>query len=252
MPDRNLVQFIRVSLCGSKVAAGSPRAGREKPATRALGAERLTPIVLFAIGSPIVVEYVETCRRLCRAIGAAVKNYDGPVFFTDAAKVVGVHELTPAVTAWPCFCPLFTPANRFAATTEALALGFVFPEALIDPTAIVASTTTVGGGTFVNAGCIVGAETVIGEHVVVNRGVSIGHHAEIAAFASLGPSVVLGGHVKVGRGATVGAGAVVLPNVEIGEHAVVGAGAVVVAGVPARTKAFGNPARIREAGLADF
>ena len=190
-----------------------------------------------------MVEYVEACRRLGRAIGAAIRNYDGPVFFGDAAKIAGVRELPPAATAWPCFCPLFTPANRYAATTEALELGFGFPEALIDPTAIVASSATIGGGTFVNAGCIVGAETAIGEHAVVNRGVSIGHHAEIAAFASLGPSAVLGGHVRVGRGATIGVGAVVLPNVEIGEHAVVGAGAVVVAGVPAR---------IREAGLADF
>ena len=198
------------------------------------------------------MEYVETCLRLGRAIGAAVKNYDCPVYFRDAARIVGVREVTPAMAAWPCFCPLFTPANRYAATTEALGLGFGFPEPLIDPTAIVASSTAVGGGTFVNAGCVVGAETVIGEHVVVNRGVSIGHHADIAAFASLGPSAVLGGHVKVGHGATIGAGAIVLPNVEIGEHAVVGAGTVVVAGVPARTKAFGNPARVREAGLAGF
>ncbi len=208
--------------------------------------------MLFAIGSPIVVEYVETCRRLGREIGAAIKNYDCPDYFDDESKIAAVRELTPVMTSWPCFCALFTPANRYAATAEALALGFSFPEALIDPTAIVASSTTAGGGTFVNAGCIVGAETVIGEHVVVNRGVSIGHHAEIAAFASLGPSAVLGGHVKVGRGATIGAGAVVLPNVEIGDHAVVGAGAVVTAGVPARTKTFGNPARIREAGLGDF
>jgi sugar O-acyltransferase (sialic acid O-acetyltransferase NeuD family) len=195
---------------------------------------------------------VETCRRLGREIGAAVRNLDGPVFFHDESKVAGVRELTAAMTSWPCFCPLFTPANRHTAIAEALALGFEFPEALIDPTAIVASSTTVGGGTYLNAGCIVGAETVIGEQVVVNRGASIGHHAEVAAFASLGPSVVLGGHVKVGRGATIGAGAVVLPEVEVGDHAVVGAGAVVVAGVPARTKAFGNPARTREAGLADF
>ena len=208
--------------------------------------------MLFAIGSPIVVEYVETCRRLGREIGAAIKNYDCRDYFDDRSKIAGVHELPQAVRSWPCFCPLFTPANRYAAMAEALALGFSFPEALIDPTAIVAASTSVGGGTFLNAGCIIGAETVIGEHVVVNRGVSIGHHAEIAAFASLGPSAVLGGHVKVGRGATIGAGAVVLPNVEVGDHAVVGAGAVVTVGVPARTKAFGNPARVREAGLPDF
>jgi acetyltransferase-like isoleucine patch superfamily enzyme len=58
--------------------------------------------------------------------------------------------------------------------------------------------------------------------------------------------------VTVERGAMLGAGAVVLPGVTVGEFAIVGAGAVVVADVPARTKMFGNPARVREAGLPDF
>ena len=38
-------------------------------------------IVLFGIGSPIVVEYVETCRRLGWSIIAAVKNRDGEAYF---------------------------------------------------------------------------------------------------------------------------------------------------------------------------
>jgi hypothetical protein len=209
-------------------------------------------VVLFAVGSPIVVEYAETCARLGRTIAAAVKNRDGAVFFTDATKVVDVNELAPAMTALPCFVPLFTPVNRYSATTEALRAGFGFTEALIDPTAIVAASTTLAGGTFVNAGCIIGAASAIGEHVVLNRGVSIGHHAALAAYVSIGPSAVLGGNVTVERGAMLGAGAVVLPGVTVGEFAIVGAGAVVVADVPARTKMFGNPARVREAGLPDF
>jgi sugar O-acyltransferase (sialic acid O-acetyltransferase NeuD family) len=209
-------------------------------------------VVLFAAGSPIVVEYAETCARLGRTIAAVVRNRDVPVFFPDATKIVGVRGITDAMRSQPCFCPLFTPANRRTATDEALELGLAFTEALIDPTAIVASSTAIGAGTFVNAGAIVGAAAVIGDHVVLNRGASIGHHAELAEFASVGPSAVLGGNVRVGRGATIGAGAVVLPGVEVGAHAIVGAGAVVVADVPARTKAFGNPARTRESGLAGF
>jgi sugar O-acyltransferase (sialic acid O-acetyltransferase NeuD family) len=203
-------------------------------------------VVLFGIGSSLVVEYVETCRRLGYRIVAAIRNRPDPVFFEDDTKIVDIGALAPALRDASCLCPMFTPGNRRAAVDEATALGFAFARALIDPTAIVASTTAVGGGSFLNAGCIIGAGTVVGEHVVVNRGTTVGHHAAVGAFASLGPGVTVAGHVTVEDGAMVGAGAVVLPKLTIGARAVVGAGAVVVDDVPAGAKVFGNPGRIVE------
>jgi sugar O-acyltransferase (sialic acid O-acetyltransferase NeuD family) len=203
-------------------------------------------VVLFGIGSSLVVEYAETCRRLGYRIVAAVRNRPDPVFFMDERHIVGVDALAPELRDALCLCPMFTPANRRAATEEAIALGFTFARALIDPSAIVASTTAVGGGSFLNAGCIVGASTVLGEHVVVNRGTTVGHHAALGAFVSLGPGVTVAGHVTVGDGAMIGAGAVVLPHRKIGARAVVGAGAVVVDDVPAGAKVLGNPGRIVE------
>ncbi|MDP9105574.1 MAG: acetyltransferase [Candidatus Eremiobacteraeota bacterium] len=205
----------------------------------------MTDVVLFGIGSALVPEYVETCRRLGYRIVAAVKNRAGPVYLADETKIVDVR----AVVASPlsgalCVCPMFRPANRRAAADEAMALGFTFARALIDPTAIVASTTAIGGGSYLNAGCIIGADSTLGEHVLVNRGVTIGHHATLGAFVSLGPSAVLAGCVTVGAGAMIGAGAVVLPLVEIGPNAVIGAGAVVVGDVPAGATVFGNPGRV--------
>jgi sugar O-acyltransferase (sialic acid O-acetyltransferase NeuD family) len=205
----------------------------------------MSGIVLFGIGSSIVVEYEETCRRLGRAIVAGVRNRPGPAYLLDpAVAVVDAGAIPAAVLSAPCICPMFRPQNRFVACEEAAHAGFRFAGALIDPTAVVASTTSVGSGSFVNAGCIVGAASALGEHVVVNRGASVGHHVAIAAFASLGPSAVIGGHVAIEWGATIGAGAVVLPKVRIGARAVVGAGAVVVADVPPGTKVLGVPARV--------
>jgi sugar O-acyltransferase (sialic acid O-acetyltransferase NeuD family) len=208
-------------------------------------------VVLFGIGSAIVAEYVETCSRLGYTIAAAVRNRPGPVFFRDERVVADAAALAPVAT-WSCFCPLFTPRNRFVATAEALKLGWKFAGALIDPTAIVASSCVIGDGAFVNAGCVLGAELTVHEHVVVNRAAAIGHHVEIGAFASLGPGVIVGGLVTIGAGAMLGAGAVVLPQVTVGAHAVVGAGAVVVRDVPAHGKVLGNPARIVERGLPGF
>jgi sugar O-acyltransferase (sialic acid O-acetyltransferase NeuD family) len=204
----------------------------------------VTSIVLFGVGSSLVVEYVETCSRLGYTVAAAVNNRPGGESFADPNLVCAVGELPAAVIATPCICPQFTPHHRISARDEAASLGFAFAPALIDPTAVVARSTTVGPGSFVNAGAILGAASVLGEHVVVNRGAAIGHHVTIAPFASLGPRVVVAGYVTIGFGAMIGTGAVVLPNVTVGDRAVVGAGAVVVHDVPPRAVVFGNPARI--------
>ena len=201
-------------------------------------------LVLFGVGSSLVVEYEETCKRLGCAVVAGVRNRPGPAYLDDRARLVEAGAIPAAIKRTPCVCPIFTPRQRFVAHEEALAAGFRFAAALIDPTAIVASSATIGAGSFLNAGCIVGAAAIVAEQVVINRGVGIGHHVEIAAFASLGPGVVVGGHVTIGTGAMIGAGAVLLPKVHIGAHAIVGAGAVVVADVPAHATVLGNPARV--------
>jgi sugar O-acyltransferase (sialic acid O-acetyltransferase NeuD family) len=208
-------------------------------------------VVLFGIGSPIIAEYVETCNRLGYTVAAAVRNRPGPVYFRDERVVADAGDFAP-VSTWSCFCPLFTPRNRFVAVAEATQVGWRFAGALIDPTAVVASSCAIGDGGFVNAACVVGAESTLHEHVLVNRAAAIGHHVEIGAFASVGPGVVVGGLVTIGSGAMLGAGAVILPQLTIGAHAVVGAGAVVVRDVPAHSKVLGNPARIVDSALPGF
>jgi sugar O-acyltransferase (sialic acid O-acetyltransferase NeuD family) len=229
----------------------SQRAPEADPAARKDDGRALE-VVLFGIGSSIVVEYVETCRRLGWLVRAAVRNRDGDVYFKDPSRISDSRAVDSTIVAYPCFCPLFTPANRAVASREAENLGFRFAMALIDPHAIVAATTRVGGGSFVNAGCVVGAEGSIGRQVLVNRSVSIGHHVEIGAFASIGPGAIVGGMAMIGPGTIIGAGAIVLPKVKVGEFAVVGAGALVTHDVPARAKVVGHPAQIIEKDLADF
>jgi sugar O-acyltransferase (sialic acid O-acetyltransferase NeuD family) len=208
------------------------------------------PVVLFAIGSPVVVDVEETLARLNRPLAAAVANVAGDVYVLARDAVRDADELTPELLALPFLIPLFTPAHRFTALDDARARGFGTAATIVDPTSIVPESLVSAEGVYVNAGCTIGGATRLGRFVFVNRGASIGHHGDIAEFASIGPGVVLAGQVRVGRGSVIGAGAIVLPGVRIGDHAVVGAGSLVTHDVADHTRVAGHPARVLPPALA--
>lgn len=216
-------------------------------ATNAMRHER--SIVLYAVGSPMIADVEESCRRLGVTIAAAVKNVAGPHYLLDASVLLDADQIEPALLRFPCIIPLLTPASRRSAAQEAVARGFTIAPAVVDPTAIVASSAEIDAGSYVNAGVVIGASARIGLHVIVNRSASIGHHAELASMVSIGPAAVVAGQARVGQGTLVGAGAIILPQIEVGPGCVIGAGAVVLEDVPAGSLAVGNPAKIVRADL---
>ncbi len=185
-------------------------------------------------------------------IAAAIKNRPGAHHLNQGQRVISPDAIDADLLAVPFLCPLFTPANRRAASLEALARGLSASEALIDPTATVASSVKIGPGCYINAGVTIGGRGQIGAHVVINRSASIGHHVSLAEYVSVGPGAVLTGEVSMGRGALVGAGSVVLPKIRIGDHALVAAGSVVTRNVDECTLVTGNPARLLRKGLKKF
>lgn len=202
----------------------------------------LNTVMLYAVGSALVVEFEESCARRGIAIAAYVRNRDGPVHCSASDRLYAPANLPAELHTIPFLCPLFTPANRAYAAREAEAHGLTPAPALIDPTAVVARDLTAGPGSFINASATIGAASRIGQFVIVNRSASIGHHAHIGDFVSIGPGAVLAGEVKVGSGAMLGAGCIVLPKIVIGDHAVVSAGSVVTRNVAPGTTVRGNPA----------
>jgi len=209
-------------------------------------------VVLYGVGSPLVIDAEEACVRAGVAIAAAVHNVAGAVHVTSEVRVVTPEALDDALRAHPFVVALFTPGHRKACVDDALRHGFARGAVLVDPTSAVARSASLGEGVFVNAGCVVGGAARLGRFVLVNRSASIGHHALLDDYCSIGPGAVLCGQVRVGRGAMIGAGSTVLPSVAIGANAIVGAGSLVREDVPAHARVEGRPARLVRAGIAGY
>jgi hypothetical protein len=209
-------------------------------------------VVIFGVGSSLVVDLEEGLRRGEVSVAAAVANVPGDPQLLDPGPLVGREGVTPEIAALPYLVPLFTPANRHAAVEDAIQLGFTTPFSFTDPSIDLPRSLSAGPGLWVNVGATLGGASSFGRFVLVNRGASVGHHAELGDFSSLGPNATLAGHVTLGLGALVGAGAVVLPGISVGDHATVGAGAVVTSDVPDRTLVLGNPARVVRDDLEGF
>jgi len=201
-------------------------------------------VVIYGVGSPVVVDIESSLDRAGVRVVAAVRNVPGVVHLLDRTTLMETAEVTPEVRSYPFVVPLFTPANRQKAAREALASGFEHALSLIDASVACPRAMQWLQGLYVNSGCSLGAASRFDTFVFINRGASVGHHVELGAFASIGPGAVIAGQVRMGKGAVVGAGAVVLPGLTIGDNAVVGAGSVVTKSVPDHCLALGNPARI--------
>lgn len=212
----------------------------------------MSSIVLFGAGSPVIVDVQETCRRAGLAVAAVVRNVDGEIQSMEPDPVVDVATLAPELLQLSFSIPLFTPAHRKYALDQARALGASRFNPLIDPTAVLPSSLTVGEGSYINAAACIGGMARLGDFVFVNRQVTLGHHAQVDDFASIGPGVVTAGGVTIGRGAVIGTGAVLFPGVRVGANAVVSAGSVVSGDVPDHALVAGHPAKVIKSGVAGY
>jgi methionyl-tRNA formyltransferase len=126
---------------------------------------------------------------------------------------------------------------------RAQTLGFTMIRA-VHPSAVVASTATIGEGSVVMAGAIVNPGARVGMDVVVNTGAIIDHDCSIGDHVHIAPGVTLSGNVRVGAYSHLGTGAVARQGITIGSNTVVGAGAAVVQDLPDNVTAVGVPAKI--------
>jgi UDP-perosamine 4-acetyltransferase len=143
----------------------------------------------------------------------------------------------------PCLLGIGYPQPR-AEVSARLTAWHVAP-AVVDPTAVVATSAEIGRGSTIFWQASVAPRCVLAAHVLVSYGATVGHDCQVGWCSSVMPGANISGDVTIGDRVLIGAGAVIREGVIVGDDAVVGAGAVVLDHVPSGSMVLGVPARKR-------
>lgn len=115
---------------------------------------------------------------------------------------------------------------------------------LVDPSAFVSRTASIGRGCVVYPHCFIGLNARLGDLVFCMTGCAINHDDVIGRRTALTSGVQLAGSVIIEPDCYLGQGCTVRQFVTIGRHSIIGMGAVVVNNVEPDSVMVGNPARL--------
>jgi len=115
---------------------------------------------------------------------------------------------------------------------------------LVHPSSSVSGFARLGSGSVILQNAVIAANASVGEHCIINSSATVEHDTILEDFSSIAPGAVTGGNCIIGKRAAVCIGAVLRHGVQIGEDAVLGAHSYAHSEIPARTIAYGSPAKI--------
>jgi sugar O-acyltransferase (sialic acid O-acetyltransferase NeuD family) len=114
---------------------------------------------------------------------------------------------------------------------------------LVHPTAIVASTASIGHGSILCPYAVVSDSVQVGSFSLLNYHASLGHDSKTGDFSVLSPYATLGGGAEIGPDSFLGLHASVGPRVRLGSHSKVSANSAALHDAPAQSLVFGVPGR---------
>lgn len=114
---------------------------------------------------------------------------------------------------------------------------------LINPSAEINPTTTIGKGCIVNANTMICSNVKIGDFVTIQSCDVIGHDVTIGNYVSIESFVFLGGYASVGNYSTMHTRSTIIPHKSVGENVKVGVGSVVMRKFKDNMTVFGYPAK---------
>ncbi|MFQ5983430.1 MAG: hypothetical protein ACE5KS_08665 [Woeseiaceae bacterium] len=116
---------------------------------------------------------------------------------------------------------------------HSLSLPVIDPTADVSPSCSIGNGTTVAAETTLNKNCMIGMDVTIGVGVEINKntsigdGTTIGDNTAIAKDGVIGAIVTIGANVTIGRNVMIGEFATIGDGVVIGKDVVIAAGAMV-------------------------
>jgi len=113
----------------------------------------------------------------------------------------------------------------------------------IHASAIIASSSEIGHGNFIDQGVKIGAGASLGNHCMLHAGAIVGTEVKLGDFVQLGAGSIVNSGAVVEDDAFIGAGVTIVGGITVGKGARVGAGSVVIAPVKSGDTVFGNPAQ---------
>lgn len=116
---------------------------------------------------------------------------------------------------------------------------------VIDPSAIVSKSASIGSSSYIGRGAIVNAFAQLGDGCIVNTNAVVEHECVVGSGVHIAPGSVICGGVKLGDAVMIGANSVVRQGLRMVDEVCIGAGSVVVKNVDVSGTYFGNPVKLK-------
>ena len=179
------------------------------------------------------------------------RDYDLIGFVDDTKK--GFHigrpilasriELVPRFREYAYFISIgdTEPRKRLFEEVQRLDLETIN---IIDRSAMIADSVSIGTGNFIGKRAVVNIGTTIGDNNMINSKALIEHHCTIKNHTRIATAITMNGDVIVEDGAYLGSMACCIGQQRLGEFSIIGAGAVVLGDIDSYCTAVGIPAKV--------
>lgn len=114
---------------------------------------------------------------------------------------------------------------------------------LVDPTAVISPSASLGEGVIVTSYCSVASSAVVSDNVVLNAKSIVGHDVRVGVDTVVSSMVNIGGACTIGACSYLGMAAQIKQGLSIGNRTIIGMGSMVHDSVGDDLIAIGNPAR---------